>query len=232
MVSQAWPSVLEAVKAKGRVAWLLIGNATVVSLNEGVLVLRFPRQGDVKGFQSSRYEDLLKQVLNGMFGINVVVRAVSGADTPPPARRPGSGPVPPAAPSGAAPSDPVPGANAASAGNATPAATMGSAASTVPPADPAASSGQVPTPSAAQGPGTAEPVSPPVPSTPPLGPAGNGSGGATRPFGITDLPPPPDDDYFDPDDEDNSAVSTATELTGMALIQRELGAQVIGEYED
>jgi len=54
--------------------------------------------------------------------------------------------------------------------------------------------------------------------------------GTTRPFGITDLPPPPDEE-FDPDDEDTTA-SASVELTGMALVQRELGAQIIGEYED
>ena len=47
------------------------------------------------------------------------------------------------------------------------------------------------------------------------------------------LPPPPptDDEDFDPDDEDMSA-SAVNELTGMALVQRELGAQVIAEYDD
>ena len=54
--------------------------------------------------------------------------------------------------------------------------------------------------------------------------------GTTRPFGITDLPPPPDEE-FDPDDEDTTA-SASAELTGMALVQRELGARIIGEYED
>jgi len=54
--------------------------------------------------------------------------------------------------------------------------------------------------------------------------------GTTRPFGITDLPPPPDEE-FDPADEDTTA-SASVELTGMALVQRELGAQIIGEYED
>jgi len=54
--------------------------------------------------------------------------------------------------------------------------------------------------------------------------------GTTRPFGITDLPPPPDED-FDPDDEDTT-VSVAAKLTDMALVQRELGAQIIGEYDD
>jgi hypothetical protein len=63
--------------------------------------------------------------------------------------------------------------------------------------------------------------------------AGNGSGGDTRSFGISDLAPPPEDDeYFDPDDEDSVPVSTVTQLTGMALVQRDLGGQIIGEYED
>ena len=55
-------------------------------------------------------------------------------------------------------------------------------------------------------------------------------GGTTRPFGGNDVPFPSDDE-FDPDDEDMT-VSTTTELTGMALVQRELGGQIIGEFED
>jgi hypothetical protein len=69
----------------------------------------------------------------------------------------------------------------------------------------------------------------------------NGTGGATPPFGapvistgdLPPLPPPPDEDDedFDPDDEGMS-VPIVNELTGMALLQRELGVQVIAEYED
>ena len=96
---QGWDGVLDAVKSRRRVAWILLSNASVVSLDEGVLTLRFPRQGDVKGFQSSGYEDLLKQVLQARFGVNVVVRAISGGDPPPgERRRPGPEPVPPASP--------------------------------------------------------------------------------------------------------------------------------------
>ena len=54
--------------------------------------------------------------------------------------------------------------------------------------------------------------------------------GTTRPFGGSDVPFPSDDE-FDPDDEDMVAATTA-ELTGMALVQRELGGQIIGEFED
>ena len=93
VLRQAWPSVVEAIKAKGRVAAIVIGNASVASFDEGVLTLRFPRQGDVKGFQGSKYEDLLKQAIAAMFGVNVVIRAVTGGgDAPSAARRPGPGP--------------------------------------------------------------------------------------------------------------------------------------------
>jgi DNA polymerase-3 subunit gamma/tau len=196
--------VLEALKAKRRVAWMLLSNASVVSLDEGVLTLRFPRQGDVKGFQSSGYEDLLKQVLQARFGVNVVVRAVSGGDSPPgERRRQGPGPVPPPpAPPASQPAGARPGEAPATADA---------------PSDP---------PPAASRPAAAESPSAPAP---PADGAGR-RGGGTGPFGISDLPPPPDEE-FDPDDAD-MAVPVAADLTGMALVQRELGAQVIAEYED
>ena len=198
---QGWDGVLEALKAKRRVAWMLLSNASVVSLDEGVLTLRFPRQGDVKGFQSSGYEDLLKQVLQARFGVNVVVRAVSGGDPPPgERRRQGPGPVPP------------------------------------PPAPPAgqpAGARVGETPAAADPPADAPPVAPRPAAAEPPAPPSDGAGrrgGGTGPFGISDLPPPPDEE-FDPDDEDMT-VPAAADLTGMALVQRELGAQIIAEYED
>jgi DNA polymerase-3 subunit gamma/tau len=200
---QGWDGVLEALKAKRRVAWMLLSNASVVSLNEGVLTLRFPRQGDVKGFQSSGYEDLLKQVLQARFGVNVVVRAVSGGDPPPgERRRQGPGPVPP-------PPPPPPPA--------------GQPAGVRPGEAPAAAD---PPADAPPGPAAAEPPSAPAP---PADGAGR-RGGGTSPFRISDLPLPPDEE-FDPDDVDMT-VPVAVDLTGMALVQRELGAQIIAEYED
>ena len=203
---QAWPHVLDAVKAQGRVAAIVIGNASLVSLDEAVLTLRFPRQGDVKGFVNSKYEDLLKQVINTMFGINVVVRAVTGGGDAPAARRPGPAPVaPPMAPPPApAPAEPAPPRSA---------------------------------PPESVGPSAGYPAEP---SGPVSGSAGS-AGSATGPFGsngfpsgdLPPLPPPPspDDEEFDPDDEDMS-VSVPNELTGMALVQRELGGQVIAEYDE
>jgi DNA polymerase-3 subunit gamma/tau len=80
LLQQAWPGVVEAMKARGRVAGLLIANTSVASFDEGVLTIRFPRQGDVKGFQGSKYEGTLRQTLNEMFGLNVLIRSTYGGD--------------------------------------------------------------------------------------------------------------------------------------------------------
>jgi DNA polymerase III subunit gamma/tau len=234
---QGWPGVVEAVKAKGRVAAIVIGNASIASFDEGVLTLRFPRQGDVKGFQGSKYEDLLKQAIATMFGVNVVIRAMTGGgDAPSAGRRPGPSPAPPAS-DGQQPSPAQPSPGEPSPGQ----------APAVPPSG-------YPPPGGAAGTGTAAPgsASPSGRSSaaghggaagaagPLRGAAGNGSGDGTHSFGDSgivggDLPPlpplpPPDDEDFDPDDGDMSAPAV-NEITGVDLIKRELGAQVIAEYD-
>jgi DNA polymerase-3 subunit gamma/tau len=258
---QAWPNVVEAVKAaRGRVAWMVIGNASVASFDEGVLTIRFPRQGDVKGFQGGKYEDVLKQVLNTMFGINVVIRAVTGGGDAPSggSRRPG-GPPSPAPPasgqqegtawpgSSGAPGPQSPGprgqAPGQPSGGPRPDPVSGGTAGPVPAGSVPAGSvpaGPVPAGSVPAGPVPVGPV--PLPAVPAAGVMADGSGGATPPFGgpvsfgggdppPLPPPPPPDDEDFDPDNEDMS-VPVLNELTGMALVQRELGGQVIAEYED
>ena len=228
VLRQAWPNIVEAIKAKGRVAAIVIGNASVASFDEGVLTLRFPRQGDVKGFQGSRYEDLLKQAINAMFGINVVIRAVTGGgDAPSPGRRQGPGP------------GPAPAAPAQSPYGQAPPSSHASPPSGQPPAVPPAP--DYPQPPTGQshpsGPGGA-----PALAGQAGGSAANGGSGGTNSFGgpvmsggdPPPLPPlpPPDDEDFDPDDEDVSSSTTMNNLTGMALVQRELGAQIIAEYDD
>jgi DNA polymerase-3 subunit gamma/tau len=229
VLRQAWPSVMEAIKAQKRVAAMIIGNASVASFDEGVLTLRFPRQGDVKGFQGGKYEDLLKQVINTMFGVNVVVRAVTGGgDAPSPGRRqgPGQGPAP------AAPPAPSPYGQASPSPAGQPPSGQPSAAP--PPSDYPPPTGQ----SYHAGPGGTT-----VMAGQAGGSAANGEGGVTNSFGgpvmsgggdLPPLPPPPapDDEDFDPDDEDMSSSTTVNDLTGMALVQRELGAQIIAEYDD
>jgi hypothetical protein len=70
--------VLAAVMRVRRVAWMLLRNAVVQSLEDGVLTIRFAKEGDVKGFASSGCDADLRRVLAESFGLNVQVRAMSG----------------------------------------------------------------------------------------------------------------------------------------------------------
>ena len=165
-----WDAVLEAVKQERRVAWMLLSNASVLSLADGILTLRFPRDGDLKGFSVSGHDAVLKRVLSGSFGLNVTVKGVAGGDAP--AAAPG------VRPGGAGPANPASG-----------------------------------------------PSRPPVAAPPEVAPA--------DPAGYDDEPPDdmaPEEMPPDEPSPDDWAVRT-TELTGMDLIQRELGGQVIGEIE-
>jgi DNA polymerase-3 subunit gamma/tau len=164
-----WDAVVEAVKQESRVAWALLRNASVLSLDGGILTLRFRSVGEMKGFSVSGHDAVLKRVLSADFGLNVTIRGVTGTD-------PGGG--------SARPADPVS----------------------------------------------------PGPSQGPAAPDGN-SDPAARDLGRRprhDEPPaaeiPPDD--MPPDEPDGDQPPVPTELTGMDLIQRELGGRVIGEIED
>jgi DNA polymerase-3 subunit gamma/tau len=217
VLRQSWREVLESLKTGGhRVSWVLLNESSVVSLDEGVLTLRFPRQGNVKGFAGSRHEDVLKQALHTRYGVNVVIRAISGGDPAPGERRGGP------APSGR--SEPVSSAQPA------PSAQPAQAPRTVGAEPPAGSAGPaVPAPEAAadmRASGSAGNSANPRDSAGSAGSRPAGNSRSTHP----DAPFPADDD-FDPDDEDVDEPASA-ELTGMALVQRELGGQIIGEYED
>jgi DNA polymerase III subunit gamma/tau len=177
---QNWDSILEAVKQERRVAWMLLSNASVLALEDGVLTLRFPREGDVKGFSVSGHDAILKQVLSERFGMNVQVKGMTG---------------------------PGPAAGGGRAGG--PAA-GGPASGGRPPAAPAA-----------------PPRRDPAPAPPEFVPPEFGG-----------LPDEPDDDDLPPDEiapdepSPDDQVIQGSDLTGMDLIQRELGGQVIGEFDD
>ena len=182
---QNWPAVLEAIKRERRVAWILLSNASVLSLEDNVLTLRFARDGDLKGFSTSGCDADLKRVLSAEFGLNVMVKGVTGGDPGGPAagRAPGH-PEEPAFPK--APAEPGNGAGS-------------------------------PNPDAAAGPGQAAARGGPRP------PEGARPGAPRH----HDEPPP---DEMPPDESDDRPAH-GPELTGMDLIQRELGGQVISEIE-
>ena len=178
---RSWPAILDAVKRESRVAWMLVSNASVLSLEDGVLTLRFPRDGEMKAFSASGHDAVLKRVLGTNLGLNVTIKGVAGADVTATAGRPGRP------------------------GTGVPAAAR-------PPAvrrDPA------PAPSEAAPPEFAGPEF--------AGPE------FTGPYDEPD-DMPPGGSHEDEPSPDDRAVRNA-ELTGMDLIQRELGGQVIGEFE-
>ena len=167
-----WDAVLDAIKRERRVAWILLSNASVLSVQDGILTLRFARDGDLKGFSTSGCDADLQRVLSSRFGLNVTVRGVVGGDSGPGQAGPAPGPP-----------DPGPGT---------------------------------------AGPGTSRPAA----ALPPEA--------APRPSDHYDEPPeemPPDEDELPPDEASARRSAAAAELTGMDLIQRELGGQVIGEFE-
>jgi DNA polymerase-3 subunit gamma/tau len=172
---QNWAAVLEAIKRERRVAWILLSNASVLSVQDGILTLRFARDGDLKGFSTSGCDADLKRVLSSGFGLNVMVKGVVGGN-------------PDVGGTGLAPASP-----------------------------------------GVTGPDSAGPGLSRQPSAGPPSPA--------RPAaaGHYDEPPdemPPDEDDMPPDEpSSHHASQAAAELTGMDLIQRELGGQVIGEIE-
>jgi len=173
---QSWPAILDAVRQESKVAWMLLTNASVLSLEDGILTLRFPRDGEMKGFSVSGHDAILKRVLSTDFGVNATIKGVAGADVTAAGARPGR-----------------PG--------------TGAPASARPPEvrrDPVPAPSQSPLPEFTA-PDFAEPYDEP-----------------------DDMPP--GDSLEDEPSPGDRAVRNA-ELTGMDLIQRELGGRVIGEFE-
>jgi DNA polymerase III subunit gamma/tau len=172
---------------------MLLSNTSVVSVEDGILTLRFARDGDLKGFGASGHDAVLRRVLADGFGLNVTVKGVVGGDA------------------GAGASSGAPGSGAGS---------------------------------AAPGP---RPPAAPEPAARGYEPPARGYEPPDRPLSgrpLSDLPPPDwavyDDETGDdeaaegvPQDEPSGGRSPSgpAELTGMDLIQRELGGQVIDEFE-
>jgi DNA polymerase III subunit gamma/tau len=78
-VRQRWPEILEAVKGKRRVAWMLLSNATVHSVEGGVLTVLFAREGEAKGFAASPYDRDLIGALTSVLGLTLRIKAMSAA---------------------------------------------------------------------------------------------------------------------------------------------------------
>jgi DNA polymerase III subunit gamma/tau len=79
MVRERWPEILEAVKHRSRVAWAQLSNATVDTLQDGILTLTFAQEGTATGFSGRGSEEDLGHVLTAMLGISPKIKAVAAA---------------------------------------------------------------------------------------------------------------------------------------------------------
>ncbi len=222
-VSQLWPEILEAIKGERRVAWMLLSNASVHSVADGVLTVRFAREGDVKGFSSSGCDRDLGRVLADRFGLKLQVRAVFAAQLS------GTAAGPTAA--GATAADLAPNHPASSAA--------------APPQPGHTQPGHVPSAYAQSGPPRSEPVQP-APAQPDRAPPGSADPGSVRSEPARSEPAQsgsaqagrarPGSMGPDSAPADRAAAASAQsgreDLTGMDLIKRELGGRVIAEIDE
>ena len=199
---QRWPEILDAVRSEKKVAWMLLNTASVQELENGVLTIAFPSEGNARGFASSGHDQVLTSALAAMLGLNVRVRAVAGG---PPAASPTAG--------GGA----VQGNRPAQGNPATP-------PSADPPAGPPAASQPE---GRTRGPG-AVPEGGRTRKSPAAGgqqaePRRSRPGPPPQAAGFADEEWP---------DDASGPGSGAEDLTGMELIRRQLGGRVIQEIED
>ncbi|MBX6386147.1 MAG: DNA polymerase III subunit gamma and tau, partial [Microbispora sp.] len=239
-VQQVWPQVLEAVKRRQRVAWMILNaQGRLLGVENNVVTIGFEKPGDVQGFLKGKRDEVVAAALGDVLGGTWRVEVVVG----------GSGPGGPTTRAASSPQPPVPQAPPVA-----PAAPP--AAPAAPPAAPAATASAQAAPAAAErqpaAPSTTDETwpdapsddyddAPPPPSRPTPGPGLAAARSAARAAaqtgprkawpetvpGRTGGTSRPDDDV-DPLNDDDADVS---ELTGMALIQRELGGQIIEEID-
>lgn len=213
-VRRAWPDVLEDVKHRRRVAWMiLIGDVHVADVNERALTLAFAKDGDRKGFVTSGCDTVLQEALQQVLGVHWEIRTNTG-----PMDTSAEGQPPAAAPPADSQQGPASAPRAAGAGS------PGSAADT------AGNGASRDDPPSGADMGGSQPDSGdwPVPDEPGQEletsaetEIGTGSG---PPEGEPPASTPPSPSLAEPAGHDD--------LSGMALIQRELGAEVIEEIDD
>ncbi|GLW64569.1 hypothetical protein Arub01_28130 [Actinomadura rubrobrunea] len=205
-VQRIWPEIVEAVKQRSRVAWMAImSGVQPISLEGNLLTLSFEAEGARTNFTNGGRDAVLREVLKQRLGVDWRIDTVLAGSAPTRGRG-GAAAGRPGLSGGAASSGPA-------AGYGSPAASMPSRGAAEPP--PAASA-----PTAPSGPWTVS-----VPAATP----------DTAPPPPDEAPPP--EPPFDESDEvdpegDADADSAEAELTGMALIQRELGGQIIREIDN
>nr|WP_062340960.1 DNA polymerase III subunit gamma and tau [Herbidospora sakaeratensis] len=101
-VAQVWPQVLEAVKNRQRVAWMILNaQGRLLGAEGNVVTVGFEKPGDVQGFLKGKRDEVvaaaLGDVLGGRWRVDVVVGGTGGGQAARPAQ-PSPPPAPPVQP--------------------------------------------------------------------------------------------------------------------------------------
>ncbi|WP_026403914.1 DNA polymerase III subunit gamma and tau [Actinomadura rifamycini] len=232
-IQRYWPDVVEAVKQKSRATWMVImAGVHPVGLDGKVLTLGFDADGRRLGFVNGGRDVVVREVLKERMGVDWRIETVVGNSAPPAGGggRPGGGSPGPSGFGGPGGGRPTGGFGTAP--GHTPASAPAPAAPAQTPPRPAPDpSAPAPAPAQGRGPGA--------------GPGPGPGGGAGAPVHHPGPPPPPPDepppppepapmdesDEVDPEG-DADADGLEAEMSGMALIQRELGGQIIKEIDN
>jgi DNA polymerase III subunit gamma/tau len=106
-VRQAWGDVLERVKSTRKVTWLMLFDKVEVLGADGrSLTLGFPDAGSVKGFTSGGHDEVVRQALIDVLGVDWRVEPVHRPGAQPPPSRP-EAVAEPARPAGAPAPEPT-----------------------------------------------------------------------------------------------------------------------------
>ncbi|MER5422982.1 DNA polymerase III subunit gamma and tau [Streptosporangium roseum] len=241
-VQQAWPQVLGVLKQRSIVVWANVNtNAQVIGVEGKVVTLGFTQVGAMRNFTGGGKDAVVAAALQDVLGGNWKVEAVVSSGGGP---APSGGARPPAGPPQSPPpprQDPAPRVEPAPApaAPATPAAPAAPAAPAVQ-ESPARQAPPATDESWPDAPLPDDPGSPPAPS-PGLaaarsaaraaaqsGPRAATGGKPAWPDAVPGRKPAVETDEVDPL---NDADADVDALTGMALLQRELGGQIIGEID-
>ncbi|WP_436232654.1 DNA polymerase III subunit gamma and tau [Actinacidiphila alni] len=217
-VRQMWPDILEAVKNRRRLTWMLLfNNAQVAGFDGETLQVGFDNPGARNSFANSGSEDVLKAAINDAIGAQWKIEAIVA---------PGGG-------GGGGPAGPGPGAGGPGGGFSGGFGGGGAPRPSGPPQQqPPAARPPQDRPQGAPRPDFQ--AGPPAQGGPgghggPGGPGGGAPSGppaaSYQPAPVDDMPPPLEDDV--PEDDDPDLVDSA--LSGHDLFVRELGATVIEE---
>ncbi len=98
-VQQAWPRVLEAIKGRQRVAWMIINaQGRLLGVEGNVVTVGFDKPGDVQGFLKGKRDEVVAAALGDVLGGSWRVDVVVGGQGPRPGQGAGSGPASGSAP--------------------------------------------------------------------------------------------------------------------------------------